>query len=151
MTRQTSREAYLDILNSGELGRMQREVLKAIFELGECTSGEAFHHMQANGVYKNPLNQSRARFTELSQKGAIKETGKRNCKISGKSGIVWAPTWSNPMPVASKPKNEIRELRELLESYKKLANERGDEILRLKSKLFKYAAIENKKNKWELF
>ena len=87
--RETSIEAYRDLKVRGLLGPMQQEVYDAIKACGPCTSGEAFDYLRANHESWNPLSQSRARCTELREKGWLVEEGKRTCHISGRRAIVW--------------------------------------------------------------
>ena len=88
--RETSRAAYHELVSDGTLARSQLEVYRAVVENGPCTSAEAFEAMRSSGRYENPITQSRARFTELRKKGFLIETGKRKCRVTGKTAILWS-------------------------------------------------------------
>jgi hypothetical protein len=99
-TRKTSRDVYHQIKAEGLLSKMRMEVLAAIYLVAPCTSAEAFAVMIKG---RNPLSQSRARFTELREWGVIKEIGVRKCKITGRKVIEWDLTGDLPVkPVKDK-------------------------------------------------
>lgn len=106
MIRSTSTETYNHIKHSGLLGDMAWAVYKKVYEMGPCTSAEAFREMQAEGIYKNPISQSRARFTELRDAGAFYEVGTKVCSVTGRSAILWDV--SDKIPVRpGKKKNDF--------------------------------------------
>lgn len=83
-TRETSREAYRQLVESGQLRGKQREALQAVVGYGGGTSAEIIAHSLGTNV-----NLWRARFTELAARGLIVEAGTRKCRITGKTAIVW--------------------------------------------------------------
>lgn len=95
MTRQTSREAYKQLIESGALKGNQALVLDQLIHCGPCTSGELLDRMKVDNV-----NAWRARFTELQARGLIVESGSRACKITGRRAILWTATnRSKPLDV----------------------------------------------------
>lgn len=88
MTRDTSRLAYRHLVKAGLLPRKQRCILAMLINMEAATSGEVL--AQIRGVRN--VNAWRGRFTELQQRGLIREVAVRPCKISGRECIVWAPT-----------------------------------------------------------
>ena len=110
MVRQTSIDCYNQIIKDKSLSKMRLRVLEAIMNTAPCTSGEAFASMIRTRT--DMISQSRARVTELAERGVVKEVGKRACKISGKQAIVWEMTDMLPQePVKvldSRPKNMLK-------------------------------------------
>lgn len=94
LTRNTSRAAYDHLVSTGKLKGKQRLVLDALIVLGPATSGEVLLEMRGaeNGPNTSNVNAWRARFTELAARGLIRETGTRRCRVTGRTGVVWAPT-----------------------------------------------------------
>lgn len=88
MTRDTSRGAYEHLVKTGALKGKQHQIMRELIVHGDATSGEVLDHI-AN--IRN-VNAWRGRFTELQQRGLIREVAVRACKISGRECIVWAPT-----------------------------------------------------------
>ena len=84
MARETSIRAYRQIKEEGLLSKMRLKVFEAILHNAPCTSGEALSSMLKSD---SVLSQSRARFTELRDRGVIKEVGHRNCRITGRRAI----------------------------------------------------------------
>ena len=107
-TRDTSVEAYNKIKSNGLLGKMQFEVYHAVYNFGPCTSAEAYVHMNKSAL--TPITQSRARFTELRNKGVLKELGMRDCTVTGQHVIVWEVTKELPkkLPRKLKTKEEFK-------------------------------------------
>jgi len=81
MVRQTSLRAYKDI----NLGKRQKEVYKAIKKHGIGTAREIYREMDKPGVYSG----YQPRFTELREKGLLREIGKRKCNVTGRLAVVW--------------------------------------------------------------
>lgn len=100
MNRQTSIEAWQRAKDAGILQRNQLIALQWIAEeLTPLTSGEI---LTSRGIRN--VNGWRARITELAAIGAIREVGRRRCRVSGRLGIVWevAPwPWRAPTPRAT--------------------------------------------------
>lgn len=90
MYRQTSKEALDKITQSGVLGRRQLEAYCALYEIGPCTASELFYYLQKS---RNPSHSNvTTRLGELRDMGVVKETGKRDCKITGHNVIEWDVT-----------------------------------------------------------
>lgn len=88
MTRDTSRAAYLNLCATGQLKGKQEQIMRVLIGLGDATSGEVLDRI--DGIRN--VNAWRGRFTELQQRGLIREVAVRACRISGRECIVWAPT-----------------------------------------------------------
>lgn len=115
MARQTSITVYDQIKAEGLLSKLETEVYGIVFQHGPCTSGEAFRHQQDNGSRRNPLSQSRARFTELRDKGVFQEVGEpRPCKVSGRTCIVWDVTDKLPVDPDKPDKPKLSKLEKKL-------------------------------------
>ncbi len=72
-------------MNSGTLGHRQEMVYNALKEMGEGTDREIQEYL---GL-KTP-NEVRPRRFDLVEKGIVHQVGKRKCKASGNTSIVWA-------------------------------------------------------------
>lgn len=106
-TRETSRAAYEQLVQSGQLVGKQRLVLDALIVCGPATSGEVLYAIGSaeNGPNVRNVNAWRARFTELADRGLIREIGERKCKITGRRGIVWGPTdRAKPLSAKRRPR-----------------------------------------------
>ena len=86
-TRETSRESYRQLVDSGQLVGKQALALDMTIRHGPGTSAEIIAHLPGDNV-----NLWRARFTELNARGLIREIGVRKCKVSGRSALVWEAT-----------------------------------------------------------
>lgn len=132
--RETSQLAYQQIKAEGLLTRARLEVYEAVCHHEPCTSGEAFASVSHD---RHPLSQSRARFTELRDRGVIREVAVRPCQVSGRRCIVWAVTGDLPVEpeneAPSKPtKEEMRvALREVVELMRAQHHSPSDALRRL--------------------
>lgn len=81
---QTSIINYIELKESGKLGRRQELVYSALNQLGQATDMELAKFMG----FDDP-NRSKPRRNELVKLGLVTELGKRSCKITGKTAIVW--------------------------------------------------------------
>lgn len=101
--RRTSIETYHQIKAEGLLGRWHWIVYNTVYKYGPMTSAEAFrkiHHLMG----ERSITQSRARFTELRDKGLLRETGTRICTVTGRNVIEWETTNNLPRKRVNKPK-----------------------------------------------
>lgn len=99
--RDTSIEAYKDLIDRAVLGKKQAEVFEALIrannQVGNVTAAELFD-LKFSG--KNlVLSNIRSRLAELRDAGAIEERAKRICQVSGKRAITWHFTGSKPQKV----------------------------------------------------
>lgn len=86
--KRASRLAYEGLVSSGQLKGKGKHILAVMVANGPATSGEVIN--QFGGVTN--VNAWRGRFSELQARGLIRQIGERQCKISGRLCIVWAPT-----------------------------------------------------------
>jgi len=106
MTRDTSLEAYKKIKENGMLGKRKMEIYDVVFRHGPLTANEAFNILKLE-KYRN-LNfdsNTNSRFTELRDCGCLQEVGKKKCKITGNTVILWDVTKSLPVKM-EKPKRQ---------------------------------------------
>ena len=104
MTRRTSTEVYRRLEAEGVLSERRWEVYRVLYEDGPLTSAEVFDKLRSKSWYspeRSPLSQTRARFTELRDWGAIEEVGTKVCSVTGNEVILWDVT--DQMPVAPSP------------------------------------------------
>jgi hypothetical protein len=90
MVRETSRKAYDDLVATGKLKGQLAELLKMVVSSTGAPSTVA---ELVNGTsFDENLNCTRARFTELQQRGLIREVGQRMCRVTGKLALTWSYT-----------------------------------------------------------
>ena len=94
--RETSREAYRHLIETGQLKGRQAAALDAVIKYGPATSGEII----AKGMLGDNTNLWRSRFVDLQARGLIREVGQRPCRISGRMCLLWEATGrSKPLDV----------------------------------------------------
>lgn len=118
-TRETSREAYDQLVESGALKGKQAKALEQIVAHGPATSGEIIQRLGPN------VNLWRARFTELAARGLIVETGQRKCTVTGRTALVWEYS-GRTKPLAPKHRAGAKELRSLLKRVVSACEVRGE-------------------------
>lgn len=108
-TRQTSIEAYRQITDEGLLTDMGLKVYAALFNHGPATANELRAAAAAVAADdKSSLDKSlHKRLPELRDRGVARETGRRVCKISGRTCIEWDVTDGLP---AKPPKDDGKAL-----------------------------------------
>jgi hypothetical protein len=94
----TSARAYREIAASPILSRMQREVYKALADLGASTAREIGQHTSP-GADRDITS----RLSELCRMGAVSRMEERRCTVSGRLALVWVVTGEHPIPL-KKPK-----------------------------------------------
>lgn len=128
-TRETSRIAYQQLVDSGQLKGRQAQALNATIKHGPATSAEI---IDKDDLGEN-VNLWRARFTELQARGLIREVGQRKCKITGHLALVWEATGrSKPLDVKKGHKAaSVKELRAIaVEAIDLLVEHHEDEPTR---------------------
>ena len=106
MVRDTSIQAYFDLIESAEVSRKHKDVLLALKKVGAdrvaITASELFNQgfKGQNLVFSNV----RARLSELRDMGAVEENSKRLCSVTGKTVITWKITGEKPKKVNRVPK-----------------------------------------------
>lgn len=84
MVRETSLLAYTSI--SHELGQRQRQVLKALKELGYANNRMLAEELDL------PINSVTPRVKELRELGLVVEAGKSTCPFTGRKTLFWKAT-----------------------------------------------------------
>ena len=84
--RETSIEAYKEVLENGKINKVQKRVLELLIKEGPSTANELDEILLAQGI-KYP--KASARLGELRDMGTVDEMDKRTCSISGKTVLVW--------------------------------------------------------------
>lgn len=107
MNRETSRQAYRQLVESGQLKGKQQTALLNVIEHGPATSAEIIQRISPN------TNLWRARFTELQARGLIVEVGQRKCTVTGRTALVWEYS-GRTKPLEPKHRTGSKELRALL-------------------------------------
>lgn len=92
--RETSLEAYRDIIQSGLISEKRLDVFKAVIVYGPGTSAEIIQAANIDG--NSIVSQARARLNELREMGVIEEAGERKCKQTNRKAIVWRVTGNYP-------------------------------------------------------
>lgn len=108
MIRETSREAYNKIVESGAMGRQRCDVLRALIMCEPATSGEIAECLDRYPIgvrYKQPRHTVSRRLPELRDVGVVREHDPRKCAMTGTKQIVWSVTGDMP---AAKPRPPTR-------------------------------------------
>lgn len=79
--RRTSINAYKEAKESGYIRGTQKMVYDILVQVGSMTGKEIEQRIGLPGAWK--------RCSELKQQGLISESGKRQCRITGKTCITW--------------------------------------------------------------
>jgi DNA-binding Lrp family transcriptional regulator len=123
MTKETSKQAFQQILESGALGDSQKRVFQAIFELGDATGRELNDKLQSQSAHK--------RLSELEDMGLIRGIRARVCKVTGNDSTAWEITGSMPRavtpvvndtPTKAQIGAAVNQLRSLIAMYKAQGN-----------------------------
>lgn len=119
MTRQTSIDAYHEVLESGLVGKRQKQVYDILYRKGPLTANQTWNILSFEiGDLRFDSN-TRARFTELREFGIIQEVGEVPDPITKKRVILWDVTDKSPVkPMKKKTNREI--IRELQKEIKEL-------------------------------
>lgn len=124
--RPTSKKALFELLSSGLLSRQREYVFRMLYHYGPATANELYEHMRESRS-KNAGNVT-TRLSELRTMQCVDEVDKRECRITGKTCIVWDVNGNQPIPYykpKGKSKNalqkEVRFLRARVNRLKKLA------------------------------
>lgn len=89
--RETSREAYKYVVETGKVAKRHRQIYKALYHHGAMSAGETFEFLNRNYGLRFDSN-THARFSELENMGYIREVGKRPCRITGRTVTIWDVT-----------------------------------------------------------
>ena len=100
--RDTSIDAYLTIKENGLLNKNQQQVYETLFNKGSMTCSEVLQYLNLQ------TNQS-GRFTELKEKGVIKEVGKRECRVTGHRVYLWDVTSELPKTKRQRSKKHLKQ------------------------------------------
>ena len=93
MTQPTSAEAFRWITESPILQRLHRQICSVLAaQLLPMTSGEVAAAMMPAGR----INAITPRLTELRRVGAIREHGRRACRVTGRMCITWELSGREP-------------------------------------------------------
>lgn len=133
----TSVAAYRHLVSSGILGETQLKAWWFLASEGPCTGRELSRVAGKDGLWK--------RISELKSLGLAKETGVRQCRITGMNAIVWAATIPQGQLTRPDPKTERSSIYWLTVSGNRqvtafdtaaeamsFAKTEGDEILQVK-------------------
>ena len=97
MTRQTSIEAYHEVMESGLVGQRQRQVYEILFRYGPLTANQTWNALRDKiGKDFRFDSNTRARFTELRNLGLLYEVGTTQDPITRKRVILWDVTDGRP-------------------------------------------------------
>ena len=93
MVRETSKEAWMELVHNGKLSEKRREVYKILFMEGPLT-GAQVKQIYSDTRYglSNSSETIRNRLTELRNFGVVKECGVVKCPITGNKVILWDVT-----------------------------------------------------------
>ena len=90
----TSIESYREVMESGYVGRRQKEVYNGFHEFGPCTVNELWQHI--GGSKRNVQANIHARANELKKAGLLDELPRRMCSVTGKKAFVYRTNDNRP-------------------------------------------------------
>jgi len=123
--RETSINAYRQIKADGLLSKARLDVYEILYDHGPMTAGEVFQIMRKERIGHSVVKGSVcARLTELNQMGCVNERPTRECKLTGKTAIVWALTNGLPQKVV-RPKSKDQIIEELTRDNDELEEKVG--------------------------
>ena len=100
-TRRTSRLVLEQIREGRLLPRQRMAIYTCLFDHGPMTITECFARLTRSN---SSLNwNTRSRFTELREQGAIYEVSERVCTVTSQTVIEWDVTADVPRPLARRP------------------------------------------------
>lgn len=106
----TSKQAYKDIHESGYLTKKQKEVYNWIIATGPMTANEINKHTKSTSNHK--------RLSELKDKGLVMECGSRRDEATHKMVTVWGKTPSGYTPQVTDKKPTKESLEALIAHYR---------------------------------
>jgi hypothetical protein len=116
--RDTSSAAYQDILQSGLLGKRQKQAFAVVAKVGPGTVSEMLKACREEGIDINQFCGERSfhkRLPELRDLGIIKEYGKRRCRVSGHEAITWDVSGCVPVKVVKAKRLSRKDLEKRLD------------------------------------
>lgn len=105
MTRQTSIDAYQEILSNGLLSDRRFEIYKILYKTGPMTANEISEYMRGRNYAKG--SNAHARLCELRELGVVKEVAEVKCSITGMTVIQWDVTDSLPKKLEKKAESSL--------------------------------------------
>jgi hypothetical protein len=118
--RNTSIQAYREIVESGSLSTRRLEVYDALFSHGPLKTREIWaNFFKEKEISQNSIN---PRLSELKEMGIVEEVGEKACSITGKNCILWDVTANLPkkLPKQKTRRIQIKELEEENKKFKKM-------------------------------
>jgi hypothetical protein len=103
MIRQTSIDAYTNLVDNGKLSMKRRAVYKVLYNHGPMTQ-KKMRKDYFNGDLENSVG---PRFKELEDRGLIRDVGTRECERTGITNMLWDVT--DLVEPKDLPKKESRE------------------------------------------
>lgn len=114
--RQTSKDAFKEVMESGVVGDKQRYYYDLLYKYGPCTANELLQYGKRSNI--NQANVT-TRLGELRDMGVVRELDKRECEVTLMKCLVWDVTDKKPIKApkkltkAQKKDLVLSELREL--------------------------------------
>jgi len=91
-TRETSIQAFYNAVDSGIIETRRQQVWMGLRAIGIATAHEVLEYLKDQhlpGLAQVTSNNLRTRFTELRDRGLVREVGERPCRITGRTCITW--------------------------------------------------------------
>lgn len=99
--RRTSIEAYRQVMESGLLGKRQKQAYDVLFKHGPLTGNELSKLMGMPGQWK--------RCSELKKRDLAVEVGERDCTVTGRNCIIWDVTDNPPRKADDETRESSRQ------------------------------------------
>ena len=104
MVRETSIEAYHEMMESGLISERRWQTLDALYAVRPATGGEVYQEFKRRYGQLAPTNSNiTTRLGELREMDLAFETGTRECSVSGHEVTLWDVTGNLPKKIL-KPK-----------------------------------------------
>lgn len=136
MTRRTSILSYHEVMESGLVGKRQRQIYDILYRRGPLTANQTWDILAIElGGLRFDSN-TRARFTELRELDLVYEAGETTDPITKKTVILWDVTENKPpeeRPIKITKDKIINDQKKEIEWLKQQLSHAQDEIRRLKS------------------
>ena len=97
MARETSVEAYHDVMECGFVGRRQRDVYSILYEHGPLVGSAVASLWKERNKGESHSETIRNRLTELRDMGAVYEVGTTKDDFTGRRVILWDVTRDKPV------------------------------------------------------
>ena len=130
--RQTSKEAYQEVIESGLLGKLQLKVYETLYYHGPLTGAQVKQQLSTQGLDSKTSETIRNRITELNNLKVVAPYKIDKCLITNRRVIYWQTTNHIPKekPKIIRKKDKKTKLLNGIDIFKELINDKDFPIKR---------------------